>query len=340
MEKSIFNKKKWIKSHLDEILSMKKDGLTHKAIIQSLIANKNMPFDLSESLLSRYLKDFCVIEPNVSKENEKLNKKSLRQINRITAQNNEIQNLKRRLERVIERNMHFEIENEVVKKRNRILENKFLDGEARLKDLRRYNGYNNVHWKIADLEQKNDEMLHRMISLERHCEKIAEPLEQLDEQIRQLTIERDKAIVDRNKILTALDEEKSDFETKQRMIEQEKVAYQNQISDLVSQNAMLEANIKRLQRDLASSYREAQGKQEKLNIEQIRRNDEHIQVGFLKNENVRLKQLIERLQREISLSNDKQPIEQSNTIQDKLISGLMGFIICLVIVLAFFTLFK
>lgn len=107
MEKSIFNKKKWIKSHLDEILTMKKDGLTNKALIQSLIDDENMPFDLSESLLSRYLKDFCVVEPSISKENEKLTKKNLQKNDRIAEKNNQIQNLKRRLGRVIERNMHL-----------------------------------------------------------------------------------------------------------------------------------------------------------------------------------------------------------------------------------------
>ena len=246
MEKSIFNKKKWIKSHLDEILTMKKDGLTNKAIIQSLIDDKNMPFDLSESLLSRYLKDFCVIEPSVSKENEKLTRKNLRQIDRISEQNNEIQNLKRRLERVIERNMYFETENEVLKERNRILENKFLDGEARLKDLRRYNGYNNVHWKVSDLEQKNDDMLHRMISLERHCEKIAEPLEQLDEQIRQVTIERDAVTHELGLVNTKLEKEqeklldviqKLDYATEVgREREQELIAIRTKLEKLQMQS--------------------------------------------------------------------------------------------------------
>jgi chromosome segregation ATPase len=311
MEESIFNKKKWIKSHLNEILTMKKDGLTHKAIIQSLTADISMPFDLSESLLSRYLKDLTVTEPSAFKENQKLIKKNFRQIDRITAQNNNIQNLKRRLERVIERNMHLEPENEFLKKRIRILENKFLDGEARLKDLRRYNGYNNVHWKVADLEQKNDEMLYRMISLERHCEKIAEPLEQLDEQIKQLTIERDAAISERNTMLTALDTEKSDFESKQRSIEQEKIDYKNQTRDLTNQNTTLQANIKRLQRDLDVLHSELLQTQKKLHIEQNKANDIPVQL-----------------------------LEESNTIQDKLINGLIGFIICLVIVLAFFTLLK
>lgn len=339
MEKSIFNKKKWIKSHLDEILTMKKDGLTNKALIQSLIDDKNMPFDLSESLLSRYLKDFCVTESNVSKENEKLTKKNLRQIDRITEQNNEIQNLRRRLERVIERNMHLETDNESLKGRNRVLENKFLDGEARLKDLRRYNGYNNVHWKVADLEQKNDDMLHRMISLERHCEKIAEPLEQLDEQIRQVTIERDAVIAERDTMAKDLETMKGNFKAKLNSFIKGKIAYENQIQDLTNQNTTLQADIKRLQGDLEFSHGELQQAQEKLYIEQNKPNDAPVQLGFLQSDNDRLKQVVERLQGEVEVLNKKASIEPQQKGQDKLIGGLIGLIIGFVLVLVIFVLF-
>ena len=187
--KPSFNKKKWLKNHLDNVLRLKKEGLTYQSIIQVLKKDLNMPFDLEESLLSRYLKEFAEDESTTLKTKTALTNKVERQIDRLTRQNNEIQNLKRRLDRMAEREMRFEIENKNLKERNRILENKFLDGEARLKDLRRYNGYNNVHWKVADLTEKNDEMFQSILMLERLSERLAKPHEEADEKIRQLESE-------------------------------------------------------------------------------------------------------------------------------------------------------
>lgn len=187
--KPSFNKKKWLKNHLDNVLRLKKEGLTYQSIIQVLKKDLNMPFDLEESLLSRYLKEFAEDESTTLKTKTALTNKVERQIDRLTRQNNEIQNLKHRLDRMAEREMKFEIENKNLKERNRILENKFLDGEARLKDLRRYNGYNNVHWKVADLTEKNDEMFQSILMLERLSERLAKPHEEADEKIRQLESE-------------------------------------------------------------------------------------------------------------------------------------------------------
>ena len=187
--KPSFNKKKWLRNHLDDVLRLKKEGLTYQSIIQVLKKDLNMPFDLEESLLSRYLKEFAEDESTTLKTKTALTNKVERQIDRLTRQNNEIQNLKRRLDRMAEREMKFEIENKNLKERNRILENKFLDGEARLKDLRRYNGYNNVHWKVADLTEKNDEMFQSILMLERLSERLAKPHEEADEKIRQLESE-------------------------------------------------------------------------------------------------------------------------------------------------------
>lgn len=187
--KPSFNKKKWLRNHLDDVLRLKKEGLTYQSIIQVLKKDLNMPFDLEESLLSRYLKEFTEDESTTLKTKTALTNKVERQIDRLTRQNNEIQNLKRRLDRMAEREMKFEIENKNLKERNRILENKFLDGEARLKDLRRYNGYNNVHWKVADLTEKNDDLFQTILMLERRCERLAQPHEQADEKIRELESE-------------------------------------------------------------------------------------------------------------------------------------------------------
>ena len=190
MNSSSFNKKKWLKNHLNEILQLKKQGLTHLAIIQSLKKQQKMPFDLTESLLSRYLKEFSSDEKTTLKTKMALDHKIERQNERLERQNNEIQNLKRRLERVLERNQQITNESLELKERNRILENKFLSGEARLKDLRRYNGYNNVHWKIAELEQKNDEMFWSILHLERLSERLAKPHEEAHEKLQLLNQEK------------------------------------------------------------------------------------------------------------------------------------------------------
>lgn len=161
-----------------------------------------MPFDLTESLLSRYLKEFSSDEKTTLKTKMALDHKIERQNERLERQNNEIQNLKRRLERVLERNQQITNESLELKERNRILENKFLSGEARLKDLRRYNGYNNVHWKIAELEQKNDEMFWSILHLERLSERLAKPHEEAHEKLQLLNQENQQ-------LQNALDEKSS-----------------------------------------------------------------------------------------------------------------------------------
>ena len=187
--KPSFNKKKWLRNHLDNVLRLKKEGLTYQSIIQVLKKDLNMPFDLEESLLSRYLKEFAEDESTTLKTKTALTNKVERQIDRLTRQNNEIQNLKRRLDRMAEREMRFEIENKNLKERNRILEYKFLEGEGRFQDLRRYKGLHNSRWKIGDLEKKNDELFQTVLMLERLSERLAKPHEEADEKIRQLESE-------------------------------------------------------------------------------------------------------------------------------------------------------
>ena len=74
MEKSIFNKKRWLLSRSDLILSLKQDGMTNKQIIEHLKSAEKMPFDLDESLFSRHCK--AILEQlNVKKSNETLSDK-------------------------------------------------------------------------------------------------------------------------------------------------------------------------------------------------------------------------------------------------------------------------
>lgn len=187
--KPSFNKKKWLRNHLDDVLRLKKEGLTYQSIIQVLKKDLNMPFDLEESLLSRYLKEFAEDESTTLKTKTALKNKVERQIDRLTRQNNEIQNLKRRLDRMAEREIQMQMQNAQLKERNEVLENKFLDGDARIEELLRYKGLHNSKWKIAELEQKNDELFQTVLMLERRAERAEEPLKQAHDQITQLETE-------------------------------------------------------------------------------------------------------------------------------------------------------
>ena len=207
-KRSVFNKKKWLRNYLEEILRLKKQGSTHQAIIQHLTEQQNMPFDLSESLLSRYLKEFAEDESTYKKVNDKLHNRIERKNDRLAEKNHEIQNLKRRLERVLERNLHFDVENECLKDRNRILEDKFLDGEARFKNLERYKGLHNVRQKFRELEEKNDDFFQTILSLERRCESLAKPHEEANEKIEILQAENEKLKHDFDLIQAELEESK------------------------------------------------------------------------------------------------------------------------------------
>lgn len=234
-KRSIFNKKKWIRNHLDEILRQKKQGLTHQAVIQYLNEQQNMPFELSESLFSRYLKDFAEDEATYKKVNHSLSQKVERQNERLTRQNNEIQNLNRRLERVLERDIDLDFDNQNLKERNRILENKFLEGEARLKDLRRYNGYGNLNWKIKDLAEKNDDLFQSVLQLEQLSERLAEPHEAANEKIEQLSAENEalQADLKRSQIETIQKRRETEFLIKRNDDLRLKVAAQVQTTDAV-----------------------------------------------------------------------------------------------------------
>ena len=232
-KRSVFNKKKWLRNHLEEILRLKKQGSTHQAVIQHLTEQQNMPFDLSESLLSRYLKEFSEDESTYKKVNDNLQNRLERKNDRLAEKNHEIQNLKRRLERTLERNLHLDVENECLKDRNRILEDKFLDGEARFKNLERYKGLHNVRQKFRELEEKNDDFFQTILSLERRCESLAEPHEEVNEQIEILQIENKKLKHDFDLIQAELEESKQRISS----LPQDQTAIQHMKEKLTQLNA-------------------------------------------------------------------------------------------------------
>lgn len=340
MEKSIFNKKKWIKNHLEQILTKKKEGLTHQAIIQCLIDHEKMPFELSESLLSRYLKDFCGKEPSVSKENEQLKGKILRQNDRLKRQNNELQDLKRRFERVQERNITLDARNYSLSERNKVMENKFLDGEARLKDLRRYNGYNNVHWKVADLEQKNDDLYQTILYLERRCEVIAEPLERTIEQLEQVTADRDKILEELTVVRVSLEQEQEKLrDTVQKLDYATKAAYATE-QELVA----VCTNLEELKTQMAQGI-QSENSQELVLIrtklaEEQEKNKSLVQKNYdLNMAGKRFKDDVAILRSELQQAQEKAEIEQNRANQGMIWRyGLLTVIAILVVTLMFIVL--
>lgn len=250
--KSYFNKKKWLRNNLDDILRLKKDGLTHKSIIQTLQTQQKMPFDLGESLLSRYLKEFANDESATLQTKTTLNNKLERQNARLIRQNNEIQNLKRHLDRMAEREMQVEIENKNLKERNQLLENKFLDGEARINQLKRYNGFNNVNWKITDLENKNDELLHQTIRLEH----LLEDSENTEQQLHQKLEQQSQEVVIKDKKITDLTYENQTIEAQLKQAISEKELLTKNISAM---NQQVE-HYQEAEKDLKSRYKSLQGK--------------------------------------------------------------------------------
>ena len=242
-----FNKKKWLKNHLEEILRLKKQGLTHQAIIQSLQKQQEMPFELDESLLSRYLKEFANDESTTLQTKTALNNKIERQNDRLTRQNNEIQNLKRQSDRTFERDIRLKIENAELKDRTRVLENKFLDGEARLKDLHRYNGYGNLNWKVKDLEQKNDDWFQTVLRLERLSERLAKPHEEADAQIEQLTQTKEQLEYDLHKAQAEL----TQIQQKNRVLVQDKAQDQQKVQQLKAQIILLNSEKQTLSNQLS-----------------------------------------------------------------------------------------
>lgn len=231
--KTSFNKKKWLRNHLDDVLRLKKEGLTYQSIIQVLKKDLNMPFDLEESLLSRYLKEFAEDESTTLKTKTALINKVERQIDRLTRQNNEIQNLKRRLDRMAEREMQMQIQNTQLKERNQVLENKFLDGDARIEELLRYKGLHNSKWKIADLEQKNDDLFQTVLMLERRAEQAEVPLEKAHEKITELKnelsqIKQEYEQLEQNQILS--NQEITQLKSNLHALKEEKQVLQLQLS--------------------------------------------------------------------------------------------------------------
>jgi chromosome segregation ATPase len=165
---------------------------------------------------------------------------------RLAEKNHEIQNLKRRLERTLERNLHLDVENECLKDRNRVLEDKFLDGEAHFKNLERYKGLHNVRQKFRELEEKNDDFFQTILSLERRCESLAKPHEEANEKIEILQAENEKLKHDFDLIQAELEESKRESHSLAQ--DQQKIQlFKAQISQLNSEKQALTVQLSKVE---------------------------------------------------------------------------------------------
>ena len=69
MTQSIYDKKTWLKNHIESIIALQKDGLKQQQIIEILKQKQGMPFDIEKSLFSRHLKSL-IAETQIEKDNQ------------------------------------------------------------------------------------------------------------------------------------------------------------------------------------------------------------------------------------------------------------------------------
>ena len=69
MNPSVYDKKTWLKNHIEEILELQKNGLKQQQIIDALKQSYDMPFEIEKSLFSRHLKSL-ITETQVEKDNQ------------------------------------------------------------------------------------------------------------------------------------------------------------------------------------------------------------------------------------------------------------------------------
>ena len=168
MEKSIFNKKRWLLSRSDLILSLKQDGMTNKQVIEHLKSAEKMPFDLDESLFSRHCK--AILEQlDFKKSNATLTDK--------------VQNLEK-YTRYLESN-----------NKNLILKNKELKKPKQQEPLRPVEPVNNeyIEHLKKQLSQKNQELKQYRNTLEQQemtIRQLSNELERLPEETLNTALER------------------------------------------------------------------------------------------------------------------------------------------------------
>ena len=69
MNPSVYDKKTWLKNHIEEILELQKNGLKQQQIIDALKQSYGMPFEIEKSLFSRHLKSL-ITETQVEKDHQ------------------------------------------------------------------------------------------------------------------------------------------------------------------------------------------------------------------------------------------------------------------------------
>ena len=69
MTPSMYDKKMWLKHHIEKIIELQKNGLKQQQIIDVLKQSYDMPFEIEKSLFSRHLKSL-ITEAQVEKDNQ------------------------------------------------------------------------------------------------------------------------------------------------------------------------------------------------------------------------------------------------------------------------------
>lgn len=69
MTQSIYDKKTWLRHHIEEIIELQKNGLKQQQIIDVLRQSYGMPFEIEKSLFSRHLKSL-ITETQLEQDNQ------------------------------------------------------------------------------------------------------------------------------------------------------------------------------------------------------------------------------------------------------------------------------
>ena len=69
MTQSIYDKKTWLRHHIEEIIELQKNGLKQQQIIDVLRQSYGMPFEIENSLFSRHLKSL-ITETQLEQDNQ------------------------------------------------------------------------------------------------------------------------------------------------------------------------------------------------------------------------------------------------------------------------------
>ena len=90
MNPYVYDKKTWLKNHIEEILELQKNGLKQQQIIDALKQTYGMPFDIEKSLFSRHFKKLTAeTQTEKNHQHEEQNLEKLKQYCKYLEQSNQ-----------------------------------------------------------------------------------------------------------------------------------------------------------------------------------------------------------------------------------------------------------